>query len=120
MAEHTDVGRNGEELATSYLQNNGYTIRDRNWRWKTDELDLVAELEDFLVVVEVKTRSTSFFGDPAEAVSPSKQQRIIRATEAYLDSFELDKEVRFDVISIVLQSNTPHIKHIQDAFQATW
>ena len=67
MAQHNILGRQGEELAARYLQQKGYQIIDRNWRSGRQELDIVAQKEDILVVVEVKSRRNNSFGDPQEA-----------------------------------------------------
>lgn len=118
MALHNEFGRSGEERAVDFLQEKGYFIRDRNWRNGHRELDIVAQKEDELVFVEVKTRRTSIYGHPSEAVSPLKIRRTVLAADAYLKCYRLDMRVRFDVIAIV--GTEPHLKieHIEDAFRS--
>ena len=116
MAEHLKLGQRGESLAADFLKNKGYRILERNWRHEKDEIDIVAMDGDMLVIVEVKTRSSDFFGDPADAVNYRKEQFLIRATEAYLDEKDLDLDSRFDIISIILKGNDASITHIEDAF----
>ncbi len=116
MAEHINLGKRGEALAVDYLTEKGYKILDVNWRHERDEIDIVALDGEMLVIVEVKTRSTDYFGDPADAVDYRKEQFLIRATEAYLDEKDLDLESRFDIVSIILKGEKARINHIEDAF----
>ncbi|HPE57457.1 MAG TPA: YraN family protein [Bacteroidales bacterium] len=119
MAEHNKLGKKGEEIAARYLRGLGYKIVEQNWRHKKDEIDLIAFDGSFLVIIEVKTRSTSFFGDPEEAVTDKKRRFLIRATEAYLEKKDLYNEVRYDIISIIIENREERIKHIKDAFYPT-
>ena len=116
MAEHNDLGKLGEEIALKHLREKGYKIRETNWRFGKDEIDIVAEKDGFLVMVEVKTRRSSVFGEPEVFVNATKQRFLIRATQAYIDRYNVDLEARFDVIAIVLSTNTRNINHIEDAF----
>jgi len=113
-----DLGAKGEELALDYLLNEGYELKYKNWRYGKDEIDIIMEIEDFIVFVEVKTRSTAFFGQPYEFVGRSKQKFMIRAANAYVDKYQQNKEIRFDIISIVSNQNETNIEHIADAFNA--
>ncbi|HNW99087.1 MAG TPA: YraN family protein [Bacteroidales bacterium] len=120
MAQHNELGKIGEKVAREFLEGKRFKILDVNWRFAKDELDIIAEHDNFLVVVEVKTRSTWQYGEPHEAVNHKKQKLIIRAAEAYIQEKEIDKEVRFDVISIVMSGNdVTELTHIEDAFYAT-
>jgi len=116
VSKHIELGKKGEELARRFLEENAYVIIETNWRHEKDEIDIIARENDELVIVEVKTRSTSFFGDPEDAVGPQKEEFLIRATEAYLYENELDIDTRFDIISIILNSKEQKIRHIIDAF----
>ena len=116
MAEHNILGRRGETLALEMLRNNGYKILETNWRYKKDELDIIAMQGDELVIVEVKTRSTDYFGDPEESVDEAKMQRMVRAAEEYIEQNLLENECRYDIISIIINKNTSKIRHIKDAF----
>ncbi len=117
MAEHNDLGKKGEELAKGYLFENEYIIRDINWRFKKNELDIIAEKNNLLVVVEVKTRTNTYFENPKEAVTKSKQKYIVKATEAYIMEKDIKFETRFDIISVLIENNKVNIEHIMDAFQ---
>ncbi|PKQ62817.1 hypothetical protein BZG02_11515 [Labilibaculum filiforme] len=118
MAEHNDLGKLGEDLATNYLLKCGYRILDRNWIYQKKELDIVALKDNLLVVVEVKSRSTEYFEHPADAITLSKIKFLVRATQGYVDSKEIEQEVRFDVISVIKKGLKFEIEHIEDAFSA--
>ncbi len=112
------LGEKGEELALDYLLNKGYELKYKNWRYGKDEVDIIMEIDDFIVFVEVKTRSTAFFGQPYEFVGRAKQKFMLRAANAYVDKYQENKEIRFDIISIVSNQNETKIEHIEDAFNA--
>lgn len=116
MAEHNQTGVLGEQLAAAYLQEKGYIIRHTNWRSNHKEIDIVAENEQYIVIVEVKTRHSTFFGLPEEAVTRQKQRFLVRAANDYVLQYDCQKDVRFDIISIVLTNGQPQITHIEDAF----
>lgn len=116
MAEHNDFGKAGEDIAVDYLTAEGYRVLDRNWRSGHKELDIVAEKDGVLVVVEVKSRKSNRYGNVVDAVSPSKIRKVVMAADAYIRYNRIDFPVRFDVICI-LESNG-HIDHIVDAFRS--
>lgn len=116
MQSTVEIGRNGEDLAVAYLEHKGYRILERNWRSGHKEIDIIAMDGDTLVVVEVKCRKSLNFGDPDIAVGVMKQRMLIYAAEAYLNYNNLDVEVRFDIISMVVTPQGEHIEHIEDAF----
>ncbi len=115
MAESYNLGRQGEEDACQFLQQRGFKIRARNWRFKKAEIDLVAECEDYLVMVEVKTRTADTYGSPEEFVSRRQQRQLIAAANHYVDEHPTHKELRFDVIAITHQPRYK-IEHIPEAF----
>ncbi len=118
MSEHNDVGREGEALAANFLQQKGYEIVDRNWRYGPKEIDIVARDGDTMVFVEVKTRSTLAFELPQEAVTKKKMKNLVEAADAYLIQHNIDLESRFDIVA-VLNGNPPKvIEHLEGAWQA--
>jgi putative endonuclease len=119
MAEHNELGKQGEDVAAKYLAEKGYKILFRNWRYGKDELDIIAEKETHLGFVEIKTRSNIIFGEPETAVTKKKQSFLIRAANAYIEKNNCTKEARFDIISVILPSHPVHISHIEDAFYPT-
>ncbi|MEA5075784.1 MAG: YraN family protein [Coriobacteriia bacterium] len=114
----TDIGHRGEEAAATYLERQGMTIIDRNWRHDRGEIDIVALDGDELVICEVKTRASTSAGQPEEAVSPAKQRRLVRLAEAYLAAAgSQEVQLRFDVISIlVLNDDRALLRHHRAAF----
>ena len=123
MAEHNDLGDLGEERAQAYLRSKGFRIRHVNWHNLTPsgkmgnlELDIVAEKDGWLVVVEVKTRSTETFEHPEEAITKKKIRNIINATHEYIMQYDWQGETRFDVISVIPHGQDFLIEHIEDAF----
>jgi len=117
MASHNDLGKEGEYIAQQFLQKKGFTILDCNWRHLRYEVDIIALDKDFLVFVEVKTRSTFKYGFPDEAVNFRKEKMLIEAAEIYLEKKDLYNEVRFDIVSIVKNERDEKVYHIVDAFQ---
>lgn len=111
-----ELGIYGEDMAERYLKKNGYRIRKRNFRYLKFELDIVAEKDGQIVVIEVKTRQTAEIGEPWRAVTRKKQRQIITAADFYVQSRDLTNEVRFDIISIVHNSFRTDLEHIEDAF----
>ncbi|HZK03290.1 MAG TPA: YraN family protein [Bacteroidaceae bacterium] len=116
MNSHYILGITGESQAASFLENKGYTILHRNWRSGHKELDIVATIDNTLIIVEVKTRSTTNFGNPEEAVNISKIRKIVSATDAYIRFFSIDIPVRFDIITIINKNGVVHLEHIIEAF----
>ncbi|MDR3651795.1 MAG: YraN family protein [Paludibacter sp.] len=116
MAEHNDLGALGEQRAQAYLRNKGFHIRHINWVCGKLELDIVAEKDGWLVIVEVKTRSTETFEHPEEAITKRKIRNIINATHEYIIQFDWNGETRFDVVSVIPHGQSFDIEHIEDAF----
>ncbi len=116
MAEHYDLGKEGEQEAVYFLERNGYQILERNWRYQKAEIDIIAKKEDKLIVVEVKTRSSDFYGNPEEAISSKKIKLLVEATDAYIHKHDLDLEVQFDSIAIVKHNSQFQIEHTENAF----
>ncbi|CAM4084657.1 YraN family protein [Flavobacterium antarcticum] len=117
MAEHNELGKLGEDLATEFLQKNGYEILDRNFTFQKAEIDIIAQKDQTLAVVEVKTRSSVDFGLPQDFVKPKKIQLLVKAVNEYVISRDLDVTIRFDIIAIHKNSAQKFIiEHIEDAF----
>lgn len=112
--EKAKTGKTGEEKAEKYLKNKKYKILEKNYRCLYGEIDIIAEYKKILVIVEVKYRKNASFGKGYEAVGLSKQQKIIKTTEYYINKKKIKSPVRFDVISI----DNDEITHIENAFGA--
>ena len=116
MAEHNKKGVEGEQTAQKYLSNLDYKILETNWRFQKAEVDIIAKEHNYLVFVEVKCRSSNAFGEPQTFVSEKKQMLFKDAAEGYLELKDLDYEIRFDIISVILSSQKAKIEHFKDAF----
>ncbi len=117
MAKHHQIGKAGEQLAARFLIEKGYTILERNWRFSKAEVDLIAKDGDSLVFVEVKTRSTDYFGKPEEFVSPQKERLLAEAASVYMEQIGHQWAIRFDLISVIYRHEQDFtIEHLEDAF----
>jgi putative endonuclease len=125
MADPHQLGVQGEQIAADYLVKKGYRIIARNYRYHRNEIDIIARYRRKICFIEVKTRSSTEKGHPAEAVTPQKQVEIIKAARSYL-AFCVNEECdcQFDVIAIIVESmrenriGTYAVEHFEDAFWA--
>ena len=117
MASHNELGKWGEDVAATYLERQGYTIIERDWKSGHRDLDIIALDRDTVVFVEVKTRSNRMFTDPEMAVDYQKIRHLQQAANHYIKYRHIDRDIRFDIITAVGTMNeTPAIDHIKDAF----
>jgi putative endonuclease len=119
MAESHNLGQKGEDLAADHLKKAGFKILSRNWKWGKHEIDIIAENHYFIIFVEVKTRTYDYQMAPVTAITREKQRSIIYAADGYLQKYNINKESRFDVITIIKTSDTFKIDHIEGAFYPT-
>lgn len=116
MTKHIKLGKEGERLATDFLERKGYIILERNYRFKKVEIDIIAKKDNILSVVEVKTRSSTYYGNPEAFVKPQQIKNLVAAIDQYIISNDLDMEVQFDIIAIVKEKNETKIEHLENAF----
>ncbi|MDA0178167.1 MULTISPECIES: YraN family protein [Mesoflavibacter] len=116
MASHNQLGKKGEQLAVDFLIENGYDIVERNYRFNKAEVDIIAQKEDVLAIIEVKTRSTADFGNPQDFVKPKQIKNLVKAVDEYVTVNNLEVDVRFDIIAIVKEEKQFNIEHLEDAF----
>ena len=119
MRPSSELGQYGENLAVEHLTAAGMTVLARNWRCREGELDIVARDGNALVFVEVKARSGTGFGEPAEALGPVKARRIRGLACRWLMEQQPPggHELRFDVVSVVCRRGAaPELRHLRDAF----
>ena len=117
MGAHNDIGNWGEAKACEYLQENGFDVLSKNYRYQHAEIDVIAKKGNLLIFVEVKTRTGSGFGMPEEFVNYSKAKLILKAAENYIYATNWLAEIRFDIISIIIfPDGNLNIRHIEDAF----
>jgi len=117
MAVHLELGRKGESLAKTHLENAGYEILDENWTHGKAEVDLIAYKDKVIIFAEVKTRTGNGFGEPEDFVDERKQKLLVSAADEYIYLMEHKGDVRFDIISILFDKQANYtLKHIEDAF----
>ena len=114
------LGILGEKMARTFLSEKDFLIKTTNYRFKKWEIDIIAEKENTIIFVEVKTRQNDYLGEPWRAVTKTKQKQIIRVAHEYLVLNNIEKEARFDIVSIIHDPNIQRneIEHIEDAFYA--
>lgn len=116
MNEKQIEGKTGENVATKYLENQGYKIICNNFRCMQGEIDIIAKDKNELVFVEVKTRKSKMYGEAREAVDRNKQKHILEATKYYLYKNRKENNfVRIDVIEVYIKKNKFTINHIKQA-----
>ncbi|TXH30984.1 MAG: YraN family protein [Cyclobacteriaceae bacterium] len=116
MNDKQQKGKEGEDLAAAFLQQAGYQIVERNYRYKRSEIDLIVRKAGWLVFVEVKMRSSDAFGYPEEFVDYQKAKNIVYGAEQYTYENKYEGNVRYDVIAISMKHGRPEIRHFEDAF----
>jgi putative endonuclease len=114
MTDKMQTGDNGENLAADFLIGKGYTIVARKYRSRQAEIDLIAKRDDWLVFIEVKTRSSNAWGEPEAFVNSAKTRLIYYAAEDYIFKTNWQGNIRFDIISVKL-GPYPELVHFDDA-----
>jgi putative endonuclease len=121
MAKNNEIGQEGERFALQHLINHGYTILRQNWRFSKAEIDIICKKDDHLVFVEVKTRSYTYYGQPAESVTEKKERLMMDAANVFMAEIQYEWKFRFDIISIIISPDGNHrIEHVEDAFFPGW
>jgi putative endonuclease len=116
MENTREKGAEAEDVASNYLIEQGYTIIHRNWYSGHNEIDIVARKNGILAIVEVRSLHRNTFQEPYQSVNKNKQRTIINATNSYIRRFNINDEVRFDIISILYGKDGPEIEHMENAF----
>lgn len=117
MDARAEVGRSGEDAAAALMVRSGFRIVDRNFRCPAGEIDIVARRGRLLVFCEVKTRRSSRWGDPSEAVNYAKRNRLRRLAAEWMSRHRPgDVDVRFDVVSVIVRAGRAQARHVPDAF----
>lgn len=114
-----ELAAKGEELAAGLLQDKGYEILERNYRYGHGEIDIIAKdpETDYTVFVEVKARQNLNYGEPEYAVTKKKQRQIKKIAELYMYDKKIEElSCRFDVIAVLIEKNKPEINHYENAF----
>ncbi|MBF0606899.1 MAG: YraN family protein [Magnetococcales bacterium] len=123
MTKKLLIGKYGEWVAMCYLKKLGYSIVEKNYKNDVGEIDIIAKEGQTIVFVEVKTRRSDTFGDPVEAITYRKRNKILNTALLYIQGISPEPSVRFDVISVKLTHNQHSpayhktLQHIKDAFE---
>lgn len=116
------LGDFGEEVAADSLRAKGYRILARNWRTSAGEIDIIAEQNDVIVFVEVKTRTSDLYGTPQDAITQNKRRRIIRSSLVYLTEMDLlDRDWRVDMVAILCGRNwvVTNVEHYENVIEGS-
>lgn len=116
MTDKIKRGEEGEQLVADYLAEKGFTILERNYRHKRSEIDLIVRRDNWLVFVEVKTRSLEAYGFPEEFVDFHKKKKIFEGADYYMYITDWSGNVRYDIVAVNLVNGDPIIHHLEDAF----
>lgn len=116
MGKHNEFGKLGEQKAVDFLIKNGYKIKFKNYRYLKAEIDIIAQKENILAIVEVKSRSSDFIENIAETVNQKKIRLLVSAADNYVTENDLDVDVRFDIITILKKGKQFQLEHLEDAF----
>lgn len=115
--DNLNSGKLAEEIARTFLEQNGFQVLARNFRTRLGEVDIIAKEKGTFCFIEVKSRSSDRFGSPLEAVSLTKQKQISKVAISFLNEKRLlDQNARFDVVSVIFTQGGPKIELIRDAF----
>jgi putative endonuclease len=117
MAAHNELGRKGEDMAVAYLEAKGHRILERNWSSACGEIDIISKHEGCIVFVEVKTRSSTAFGYPEDAVNERRMRRLTSVAIYYVKKNRITAPTRFDIIALVWNKRQLEIEHLEDAFE---
>ncbi len=111
-----ELGKWGEERACQELKIKGHRILERNYKIRSGEVDIISIVDGVIVITEVKTRSSRYLSTPGNTVTKRKQRTIVKVADHYIKERNIDKEVRFDVVTIVKNNVMCQVDHLEDAF----
>ena len=118
MATHNITGKKGENIACDFLLRNHFNILETNWRYKRNEIDIIAEDSNEIVFVEVKTRTDINFDLAHNAINWKKIRAIVKTADAYIKYRNINLPARFDTICIIKNGDSCKLEHIKDAFSS--
>ncbi len=116
MAQHNQLGKAGEKEAMEFLIKQGLTIRETNWRMDKLEIDIIAQNDMVLHIVEVKTRSNDANFDPMRAITNAKRQHMVNSANGYIRYYQLQCEIQYDVIILIGNEGNFKLEYYPDLF----
>lgn len=115
-SKNLETGRRGEDVAAEWLERRGFRVLARNWRNRHKEVDLVVESERAVHIVEVKTLTPPLLAAPADRVDAAKRSRLIAAARRFIVENHIDREIQFDIVSVVFDGDETRVEYIPEAF----
>lgn len=119
MSISYDFGREAEDFAANYLIQKGYKILARNYFFRKAEIDIIAQFETEIIIVEVKSRTTNHVSEPETAVNAKKKKLLILAADDFIQKNNFISEVRFDILALLKKQQSWSVNHIKNAFNAS-
>jgi putative endonuclease len=116
MSDKIKTGNEGEQLAADFLIAKGFEMVRRNYRYKHSEIDLIVKKGNWLIFVEVKTRTSHAFGYPEQFVDRNKVKTILYGALNYMHEINWQGNVRYDIVAVSIRNGKPELHHIEDAF----
>lgn len=116
MGKHNEFGKEGERIATDFLIKKGFRIHCKNYRYLKSEIDIIAQKDEVLSIVEVRARSNDQIISIADTITPKKIKLLVMGADHYVTENNLDVEVRFDVITILKNRKIFKVEHLESAF----
>ena len=116
MGKHNEFGKEGEQIAVEHLLKNGYKIKYKNYRYLQAEIDIIAQKDEILAIVEVRSRSSDYIENIAETVTPKKIKLLVMAANHFVTENDLNVNVRFDIITILKNKSRFELEHLEAAF----
>ena len=116
MGKHNEFGKEGEQIAVDFLLKKGYDIKYRNYRYLKSEIDIIAQKENILAIVEVRARSNDQIISIADTITKKKINLLVMGADYYITDQNLDVEVRFDIITILKNAKIFKVEHLENAF----
>lgn len=116
MGKHNEFGKEGEQIAVDFLIKKGYEIKHRNYRYLKSEIDIIAQIENIVAIVEVRARSNDQIIPIADTITKKKIKLLVMGADHYVTDNDLDVEVRFDVITILKNKKIFKMEHLESAF----
>ena len=116
MAQHNQLGKEGEKQAVEFLIKQGFSVRETNWRLDKLEIDIIAQKDMVLHIVEVKTRSDDEYFDPMKAITRAKKRHMVNSANAYINYYQLQCEIQYDVIILIGSEGNFKLEYYPDLF----
>ena len=116
MSKQSELGKLGEALAATFLQEHDYEILELNYTWEKSEIDIIASKDNKIIFVEVKTRESPYLSDPALMVPIKKWRQVMKAADVFMKERSDDLPSQFDIVSVITNQHYTKIDHYDQAY----